>query len=173
MWSLKVFPRSFLGLLIIAATMSGFEVVGVILGGLPLIISCLEHYTNGVKKITAALGAVAEFKRVSRKLRAQEQVFRNTLELLILDCIDIGMQQVLMHDLGGQEWQRPEIEEALKSRLQKSYSTYAEHVKSIEQSILKLRESLHIDEHGKVSGMRENSRNRLSEPSLTRTGAIR
>lgn len=28
--------------------MSGFEVVGVVLGSIPLLISALEHYSNGV-----------------------------------------------------------------------------------------------------------------------------
>jgi hypothetical protein len=29
--------------------MTGFEVVGVVLGSIPLLISALEHYSDGVK----------------------------------------------------------------------------------------------------------------------------
>ena len=36
--------------------MSGFEVVGVVLGGLPLIISALEHYAKGVMHFESSKG---------------------------------------------------------------------------------------------------------------------
>jgi hypothetical protein len=35
--------------------MSGLEVVGVVLGSIPLIISALEHYADGVRNIKGFL----------------------------------------------------------------------------------------------------------------------
>jgi len=41
--------------------MSGFEIAGVVLGSLPLIISALEHYGEGVS-VTIIVDTIAEIE---------------------------------------------------------------------------------------------------------------
>jgi hypothetical protein len=40
--------------------MSGFEVVGVVLGAIPLVISALEHYSEGVRSTLLSYEEIAD-----------------------------------------------------------------------------------------------------------------
>lgn len=130
--------------------MSGFEIVGVILGALPLIISGLEHYADGVETIKTVARAAQEFRHVARRLEAENSIFRNDIELLLGDCVDVGLQKLLMDDAEGKEWESPLVEEALKSRLQSSYTSYLETAKSIGKSIEEFKARLHMSGQGQV-----------------------
>jgi hypothetical protein len=102
--------------------MSGFEVIGIILGAVPLVISALEHYAEGVKTIRLIRRAAQEFRAVARKLEAEHLLFRNTLAILLNDCTDIGAATVrsLMEDVRGEDWGKPSVKVALQWRLGES-----------------------------------------------------
>lgn len=129
--------------------MSGIEIVGVVLGAIPLVVSGLEHYADGVRAIKVICGASKEFKILARKLRAEEIVYRNTLAILLDDCIGIEKQARLTQNPTGKEWYDASVIEALKSRLQESYESFVEHVKSIHSALEDFKERLHIDAGGK------------------------
>ena len=41
--------------------MSGFEVAGIVLGSIPLVISALEHYAEGVRNLVLAEHTITDF----------------------------------------------------------------------------------------------------------------
>lgn len=130
--------------------MSGIEVVGLVLAAIPLVISGLEHYSEGVETIRRVRDAPAELRSVAIKLRAENIVFRNTLEILLQDSVDMRMQQALLHDVAGEAWADAAVEKALRRRLQHSYPSYIEHVKLIHKELADITQKLHL-ENGKVS----------------------
>lgn len=133
--------------------MSGLEVAGVVLGGIPLIISGLEHYAEGVATIKRTRDAAKEFKAVARKLNAEKVVFRNTITLLLNSCADIDVQtsKALLDDIGSKLWDDPVVVAALEQRLHTSLESYQEHIQNIAISLGTFRERLHMTSTGQVS----------------------
>lgn len=129
--------------------MSGIEVIGVVLGTIPLIISGLEHYEKCVRTIKDTKHAAVEFKAVVRKLRTEELMFRNTLQILLSECLEHETQKELL-DAMDQSWDSETVRIALRRRLQGSYSLYIEHVQSIGKTLAKFMERLHLGTQGEV-----------------------
>lgn len=63
--------------------MSGFEVTGVVLGSLPLIISAIEYYADLVQTVKRAIKYKTELKNLKRDLDAESTVFLDTLEHIL------------------------------------------------------------------------------------------
>ncbi|KJY02191.1 hypothetical protein TI39_contig81g00002 [Zymoseptoria brevis] len=128
--------------------MSGVEVIGLVLGAIPLIISGLEHYRTCVKAIKSIKHTAVEFGAVARKLRTEELMFRNTLQILLSECMEHETQkQLLEASVGG--WDEEIARVALKKRLQGSYGLYLEHVDSIRSTMTEFMGRLHLDPDGK------------------------
>jgi hypothetical protein len=70
--------------------MSGLEVVGAVLGVIPLVISAPEQYARVAETINRVCRAAQEFRIVARKLEAERVIFRNGLTNLLNECTAIG-----------------------------------------------------------------------------------
>ena len=132
--------------------MSGAEVAGLVLGSIPLVISGLEHYAEGVSTIKIMFNAPSEFKAMGRRLKVEHKIYRNTLELLLHDCIDDDQLLTdLMSDSGDSaRWSDPIVEKALRKKLQSSYSVYLETMSSLETTLADFKSRLKLNEDGKV-----------------------
>ncbi|KAK4629102.1 hypothetical protein CLAFUW4_07777 [Fulvia fulva] len=129
--------------------MSGIEIIGVVLGAIPLVISGLEHYADGVRTIKVICGASREFKALSRKLGAEEVLYRNTLELLLSDCLDLQKHNELTREPDGVAWEDLEVKAALQGRLQEAYDSFIEHVRSVAEALDEIKGRLQIGPSGK------------------------
>lgn len=130
--------------------MSGIEIIGVVLGAIPLVISGFEHYADGVRTIKVICGASREFKALSRKLGAEEVLYRNTLELLLSDCLDLQKHNELTREPDGVAWEDLEVKAALQGRLQEAYDSFIEHVRSVAEALDEIKGRLQIGPSGKV-----------------------
>lgn len=63
--------------------MSGFEVVGVVLGAVPLVISALENYAEGVRTIKRFFGWESQLTQLILSLRIQHTKFKLNLQKLL------------------------------------------------------------------------------------------
>lgn len=133
--------------------MSGVEVIGVVLGAIPLVISALEHYAEGVKTIKIVRKAELEFRALARKLEAEHLILRNTLTNLLNDCADIRAATLrsLMDDIGAAGWKEPDVKSALEQRLGESLNSYYKHVQSISEALDTFKSRLYLQSSGKVS----------------------
>lgn len=129
--------------------MSGVEIAGIVLGSIPLVISGLEHYADGIRTIQVLCNASREFKTLARKLKAEEIVYRNTLSVLLNDCIAVEEQATLIQNPAGGGWSNNGVQAALRKRLQCSYDSFMDHVKSIHSSLEDFKGRLYIDNNGK------------------------
>lgn len=130
--------------------MSGLEVVGVVLGGIPLLISGLDHYAEAASTIKRMLTAAAHFRNLSRELRTEHQIFRDAIDRLLGDCVDHDELQVMLNNIGGDAWSRPDIDMVLQRKLCDSYGVYMETVQHINQTLCAFRQRLEIGDDGKV-----------------------
>jgi hypothetical protein len=133
--------------------MSGLEIVGVVLGAIPLVISALEHYAEAATTVKIIRKAAQEFRIVARKLEAEHVIFRNSLCNLLNDCPGIEPETLksLLHTVEAGAWEASHVEAALLKRLGGSLKSYSEHVLSISRSLHASKDRLHLDQHGKVS----------------------
>jgi hypothetical protein len=63
--------------------MSGFEVVGVVLGVLPLLISTAEHYNDVFKPFKRFKRCAPELELYQQQLKTQMMIFLNQCQLLL------------------------------------------------------------------------------------------
>ena len=130
--------------------MSGIEVVGVVLGAIPLLISGLEHYAEGADTIRRAYRAGREFRILKQKLDDENLLFRNTVTILLEECVDLQTQGALMDDVEGTMWKEPAVRKALETRLGDSYSSYIFHVENMRVSLEEFNNRLGITAQDQV-----------------------
>ncbi|SMQ50336.1 unnamed protein product [Zymoseptoria tritici ST99CH_1A5] len=128
--------------------MSGVEVIGLVLGAIPLIISGLEHYKTCVKTIKSIKHTAVELGTVARNLRTEGLMFRNTLQILLSQCLDHETQKQLL-DASADGWDQGNVRDALQQRLQTSYELYMEHVHRVRSTLSEFMERLHLGPDGK------------------------
>ena len=135
--------------------MSGIEVVGLILGSIPLVISGLEHYAEGVSTIKIMFNAPSEFKSLSRRLTVEQKIFKNSIELLLHDCIDNDqlLADLMSETADSKLWSDPEVDKALRMKLQSSHSVYLDTMTSLETTLMEFRNRLKLNDDGKVRGL--------------------
>lgn len=102
--------------------MSGLEVAGLVLGSLPLLISALEHYAEGVGTIKRMIRYKGEVKILQRELKVEYDLFCNTLEQL-LDGI-VASPGPFLDDPFGHLWKDADFDKKLQGRLRVSYAGY-------------------------------------------------
>src|SRR6266566_2075975 len=108
--------------------MSGFEIVGVILGAFPVIISALEHYAQGVSTVKRFLRYKSELKNLLRQIVAENAIFINSCEALLTGIVRVDQMTPFLENPGGKLWHDPEIEKQLKKRLKGAYEGFSDTV---------------------------------------------
>lgn len=130
--------------------MSGIDIAGLILGSIPLIITGLEHYAEGVSTIKVMLNASSEFRTLSRRLRVEYDIFRNITELMLNGCVDDQELTELLENVGGRCWSNPAVELSLQKKLQRSYKVYVETVQEMDRTLKEFRKRLRLGDDGRV-----------------------
>ena len=123
--------------------MSGFEIAGVVLGGLPLLISALEYYGK-VKKYGMALWRFRDtYLRETAAIGHCQTIFQLHLQellqpLLVVEIVDTQQYEELLSRPGGSEWKDAGVEESLASRLAGTYEQYLTTLQSLQYIIVRL-----------------------------------
>jgi hypothetical protein len=141
--------------------MSGAEVAGFILSAIPLLISGLEHYAEGVSTIRRYLKYKNELRSLLRNLNTEYDIFRNTCEELLEGIVPAQRMALLLDNPGGNLWKDQAIEKKLKNRLQSSYSGYLQTVNDMEDTVNEFKRRLKLGPDGKV---------RMPSPNLIHHG---
>ena len=76
--------------------MSGVEAAGLILGALPLVVSGLESYIEGVATIKRYFRYKNELKSLLRALTTEYDIFRNTCEELLEGLVQAQKMMMLL-----------------------------------------------------------------------------
>ena len=134
--------------------MSGIEIVGFILAALPLAISAVEHYHNGLDPLRDYLRYDSTLKSLRTRLRIQQDLFEGTLKRLLLDDLSPPQAQALFPDVHQRadrvQWNTPEIDKKLQNRLGRKYENFMNVVREMEMAMRKLMKLLDIDVEERV-----------------------
>ena len=130
--------------------MSGFEVAGVVLGSLPLVISAIEHYATLVQTIKRSIKYEIELKSLKHDLDAESLIFLDTLERVLDGLIPASQLEEQLNDPASPLWQDDSLNERLRGRLGRSYSVFTDTVKDMNATIQEIIQRLDLDGQGKV-----------------------
>jgi hypothetical protein len=133
--------------------MSGIEVAGILLGVIPLVISALEHYAEGISTIHKWWRYKRELASLKRILDAEYVRYLNTCEELLSGIVPDATLAALLDFPGGPGWQDSEIERKLRSRLRTSFTSYLNTVTDMNDVMEILMSKLELDPNGKASSV--------------------
>lgn len=115
--------------------MSGLEVVGVVLGALPLVIYACEQLRDG------PLGRFSNFQKELKKIldnvKLEELLYRLLLKRLLRPLVCDGSLaedevEQLASKFDTDLWEDPFVDNALKKRLGEAYDLFLDNVKEIQ-----------------------------------------
>ncbi|KAH7385868.1 hypothetical protein BKA66DRAFT_569191 [Pyrenochaeta sp. MPI-SDFR-AT-0127] len=129
--------------------MSGLEVAGVVLGALPLVISALEHYANGINTAKRFWRYKTEIRSLILQINTERGIFINTIEQLLTGIVRIEQMSDFVSNPGGKKWGEAGIESKLKERLRGVYGIYLDNVTGMESSLHKIMDKLALNPDGK------------------------
>ncbi|KAM7185321.1 hypothetical protein V8F20_011854 [Naviculisporaceae sp. PSN 640] len=115
--------------------MSAFEIAGVVLGSLPLLISALEHYGDGVRTLKKWTKYEDELKSVIRNLETERTRLQNTCEKLLDGLVPDYRIDPMAKDPFGSLWQEKNTQKKIRSRLWRSWDNFEQHVTDIKVAI--------------------------------------
>ncbi|KAJ8110838.1 hypothetical protein OPT61_g6422 [Boeremia exigua] len=130
--------------------MPGLEIVGVVLGALPLTIIALEQYANGVGTLERWRKYDARLRSLIRTVQTQEQIFKNILEHLLTVIVRADDRIFVLINAGGEAWHKAGIEEKLKDRLREAYSCYVGNLQAMSETINEIKGKLLFNSEGQA-----------------------
>lgn len=119
--------------------MSGFEVVGVILGASPLIISALEGYKELNRRRDFFFKRACHINRMINALYEQQKVVEGDLQVLLsaagIEHIDL---QLVRAGSCQELLRRPDVVEEVKDFLQDRYEIYLQKLSDCEEILFRV-----------------------------------
>jgi len=118
--------------------MSGFEVAGVVLGSIPLVISALEHYRHGFRAIQRWRKYDREFQSLIRNLETERAKLQNVCEKLLLGLVPPSRIEAMVETPMGHLWLERDIQKKIRARLWRSWPVFETTVASMNIAIHEL-----------------------------------
>jgi len=131
--------------------MSGFEIIGVVLGSIPLMISALEHYERGLMTVRVLQNRAKMMHALATSLSTEETILRNTCETLLAGIVDPEDLQLLVADPFGPLWQDPNTKALIERRLDHTLKDFKALVHSMNEAIEEMRSKLGLNLDSEVS----------------------
>jgi hypothetical protein len=138
--------------------MSGIEVVGIVLGALPLAISLFRSYED----LAAAKNRLRDFEKlyrnVLRDLEHEELLFRLIIETLIRplvndEMIDKNDLDRIINQTDDSRWGDQDVNEVLHQRLGDAHMPFIQVVEDTKQQCMQLLKSIGFDKPDIVSSV--------------------
>ena len=133
---------------------TGIEIVGLVLGGLPLVINAIERFRDGLNPIQDYRRYGNTLKGLRTRLRIQQDLYEGTLKRLLLPEISEPEANALFPISQASTnvalWGTIDIKNKLRSRLGSRYDTFMDVVAEMQAIMVKLMFKLDIDIESKV-----------------------
>lgn len=104
--------------------MSGFEIAGAVLGSIPLIISTLEHYQNGVRTIQRWRKYDRELQSLIRNLETERVKLQNVCERLLDGLVPPSKIDIMVKNPLGALWLEEKTQKKIRARLWTSWTVF-------------------------------------------------
>ncbi|KAI1820533.1 hypothetical protein F4861DRAFT_54467 [Xylaria intraflava] len=122
--------------------MSGLEVVGVVLGAIPLLITAVEKYERGIRTIQIMRRRAKVMHSLAMALSTEQTILRNTCETLLGGIVDPEDMSPLLAEPFGLLWQDPNLQVLVERRLDHTLGDFKALVHSMKDSVYEIRSKL-------------------------------
>ncbi|KAK4040938.1 hypothetical protein C8A01DRAFT_15233 [Parachaetomium inaequale] len=134
--------------------MSGFEIAGVVLGSIPLLISALEHYGEGISTIQRWRKYQRERQSLIRNLQTEQVKLQNVFEKLLVGLVPASDIEVMIENPRGPLWRQEAIERKIRARLWMSWTVFDDTIEDIRIAIDEMQREIDSQRDGNVSELR-------------------
>ena len=131
--------------------MSGLEVVGVVLGSIPLVISALEHYGHGLSTLQRWRKYERELKSLIRNLGTEQVKLQNVCEKLLDGLVSPSKIEAMINHPFGDMWKEEDTRRKIRVRLWKGFDVFEVTIGDIRIAVDKVKERIDSQRGGKVS----------------------
>ena len=114
--------------------MSGFEIVGVILGLVPIVTGSIEHCRSR--------NDMRDLRQLERSFKTQRNIFENTIEELLSPLLTDVQLARLLEDPNNTSWQDTNLSAKLEEHLGGDYQSFKEIVEDVKMMIHELQNIL-------------------------------
>ena len=145
--------------------MSRFEIVGVVLAVIPIVLNVIKDYQEDLHPLKLLLYPSKyrkELLRLGRSIRVQRDLFEDSLKLLLSPSISRDELRVLLKQPNGPLWHSPEMTMRLKVQLETTHSGCLIVIEEMGKTLHELQESLCAPKV-KFSFQKEKRKEPLSE----------
>ncbi|RYP19185.1 hypothetical protein DL765_003500 [Monosporascus sp. GIB2] len=130
--------------------MSGLEVVGVVLGTIPLIISAIEHYERVIETVHKMRRLAKVMHSLARALSTEQRILENTCETLLGGIVPADAIKPLLAEPFGPLWLDDKIRLEVERRLDYTATDFKGLVKDMIEALQELRIKLDLGSDRKV-----------------------
>jgi hypothetical protein len=135
--------------------MTGFEVVGVVLAVLPLIISALGHYGDCLEEYSRYEPTL---RNLQIRLRLEQEIFQDTIKRLLLtqlsqlEVVHLFPEEPDHLDpiVSASRWASADVQTKLRIRLGNKYSAFLDDMMVMRETLEAMMDKLDIDFQGRV-----------------------
>lgn len=113
---------------------AGVEIVGILLGSLPLLLAALEFYGKGIRAAIRFKRYHAGLASLANNLRGFVARFRNNMTLLLTGLVH-GPELERCINSGGKLWKDLRVEKKLRQRLAPNDDAYFGLVEEVDRTI--------------------------------------
>jgi len=133
--------------------MSGFEVAGVVLGSIPIVISALEFYMRGIGTMGRWRRFALELESLVLKLGTEEAKLQNVYEKLLRDIVPDSHIEPMLMDPFGPLWKEPATVALIRRRLWRHLKLFEDNVRRMNDAMEEMKQKLNIGSDGKVRAL--------------------
>ncbi|KAJ4197282.1 hypothetical protein NW759_016332 [Fusarium solani] len=152
--------------------MSGFEIVGVVLGGLPLVIEAAKSTESYIKGIKALWMFRRHFKEFVHAITFEEIFFCQNLDLLLAPLeISDRERRSLKDSPTSTLWHHPDIVDKIRQHLKEALPLCTQMLRELNDSLNNLYEILPIKD-GKLDVLKIDGLKPLHQTSETVTSTL-
>ena len=126
--------------------MSGIEIVGLVLGALPLLVSGIAQLSATLSTVDRIIRPQRELNSLRIRINTELQLFRNTTQQLLLKITNDTDVKNLLEYPSSTLWKEDEFERKLKDMLAESYSVWQQAMKDVLEAIKDIRTRLTLPE---------------------------
>ncbi|KAF4963441.1 hypothetical protein FSARC_8538 [Fusarium sarcochroum] len=129
--------------------MSGFEVAGIVLGSIPIVVSALEFYMKGVGTLQNFRSYKRTLKSLILTLKTEHVNLQNICEKLLVGIAPQTRIEEMIRDPFGGLWKEAEILNKLRLRLWTSLQVFDERAQDMREAIEEMIDKLNCGPNSK------------------------
>jgi hypothetical protein len=130
--------------------MSGIEIAGLVLAAIPLLISAIEHYNDGLDPLKAFIQWKGKLAQVLRDLWHQHTFYYMTLRLLLEGITTDEELDQMMTDPRCDLWKSGKICANLRTKLGIAYLPYLSTIEDVEAILMTISKHVNLEKSSRV-----------------------